>query len=85
MPLKADDFRSALRAQLRAAELAGKTAIDINAGELHRNVGGYPGARTHRMPMCCSIMRQELRSGDAIVSERASDGASFTARYKLPR
>ena len=85
MPPKADDFRSELRARLRAAELAGKAFLDVNAGDVHRAIGGYPGPKTHRMPMCRSVMRQELHAGDSIVSERASDGASFTARYKLPR
>lgn len=83
MPTAAE-FRSELQAQLRAAELAGSPALDINAGALHRKVGDYPGP-AHRMPNCCSVMRQELRAGDSIVSERASDGASFTARYRLPR
>lgn len=60
-----DEFRSELRAQLRAAEMAGRPAIDINAGELHRKVGDYPGP-AHRMPNCCSVMRQELRAGDSL-------------------
>ena len=71
----AEEFRSELRAQLRAAERAGKPSIDINAGELHRKVGDYPGP-AHRMPNCCNVMRKEMRGGDSIVSERASDGAS---------
>jgi len=70
---RAAEFRSELFAQLRAAELDGKATIDINAGELHRKVGDYPGP-AHRMPNCCSVMRQELRAGDSIVSERAGDG-----------
>ena len=80
----ADEFRSELRAQLRAAEASGKRFIEINAGELHRKVGDYPGP-AHGMPSCCSVMRQELRAGDSFVSERAGDGASFTCRYRLPR
>ena len=82
----AEDFRLELRAQLRSAQAAGKSYIDINAGELHRKVGGYPKPAP-RMPMCCAVMRQEQRpsDGDTVVSPKSSDGASFTVRYQLPR
>lgn len=39
-----DEFRAELRSQLRAAELKKLPHADINAGELHRCLGGYPGA-----------------------------------------
>jgi 5-methylcytosine-specific restriction protein A len=59
--------------------------VDINAGELHRAVGGYPG-RSHRMPICCAAMREEMRAGDEGVTSPASGyGASLTIRYLLPR
>jgi hypothetical protein len=80
----ADQFRSELRSRLRAAEQAGESYIDVNAGDLHRKVGGYPTPMP-RMPNCCSVMRQEQRSGDTVVSVKPSDGASFTIRYQLPR
>lgn len=80
----ADEFRTELRSQLRRAELAGASHVDINAGDLHRRVGGYPKP-TPRMPNCCSVMRQEQRATDQVVSEKSSDGASFTVRYALPR
>ena len=85
MPPRADDFRSELRGQLRAAELAGKPFIEINAGDLHRRIGSYPGS-DHRMPMCCEVMRSERRRGDEIISSPAKGvGASLTIRYRLPR
>jgi hypothetical protein len=81
---KATDFRAELTRLLKAAELDGRRHIDISAGELHRAVGGYPQPEP-RIPMCCSAMRQVQKVGDAVVSERASDGPKFTVRYQLPR
>jgi 5-methylcytosine-specific restriction protein A len=85
MALRADDFRSELRNQLRAACLAGKPYVEINAGILHKQLGSYPGP-SHRMAMCCEVMKSETRPGDKIVSSPAKGGgASLTIRYQLPR
>jgi hypothetical protein len=79
------EFRGALKAQFERAEKAGRSEIDINSGELHRAVGGYPSA-DHRMPVCCGVMEFEMRAGDTIISAPPSKrGASLTIRYKLPR
>ncbi len=80
----ADEFRTELRAQLHQAQQEGFSRVEINAGDLHRKVGGYPGPKP-RLPCCCSVMRQEQRQGDLVVSERHSDGVSLTIRYLLPR
>ena len=69
---EAEDFREALHSMFRIAENEGKSSITITSGELHRRVGGYPG-HNHRMPVCCSVMYQELRN---IVSDFES--GSFT-------
>ena len=59
--------------------------IDINAGELHLRVGGYPGPN-HRMPVCCRVMKEEMHPGDIILQEPPKGaGASLTVRYMLPR
>lgn len=81
-----DDFRKELHAQIQRAIRQGRPHVEINAGELHRAVGGYPG-ESHRMPMCCQAMRDELQNGDAtVVFETTSgNGAALTIRYKLPR
>ncbi|MBG6118522.1 hypothetical protein FB595_106176 [Sphingobium sp. AEW010] len=80
-----DDFRSALRSQLRVAELEGLQHVEINSGELHRKLGGYPGSN-HQMPSCCQVMEQERRALDEIISGPPSGkGASLTVRYRLPR
>jgi len=79
------DFESALRCLFKEAEEAGKSYIDINAGDLHRKVGGYPG-RNHRMPSCNEVMKKNMRPGDQILAQPPQGkGASLTIRYKLPR
>lgn len=78
-------LRSELKSMLRAATAEGRKHLDVNAGELHRAVGGYPG-KNHRMPVCCSVMKQEMGPKDTILSEPPSGhGASLTVRYMLPR
>lgn len=80
-----DDFRQALRSAVRRAELQGLTSIDINAGELHRSLGGYPGTG-NRMPACCDAMNELKRFGDEVIASPAKGkGASLTIRYRLPR
>ena len=84
--VNADEFRNRLSARLRAAERAGLPHVDVNAGDLHREVGGYPGAGRHQMPNCCRIMYDEQRAGDQVLSKPPSGkGASVTIRYRLPR
>ena len=83
--MSANEFRTELLAQLGRAEKRGTPHIDINSGELHRKVGGYPGTN-HRMPVCCGVMYAERKTGDEIISQPAKGkGASLTIRYRLPR
>ena len=85
MNTKADDFRDELQSLLSKAQELGFSAVELSAGSLHRRVGGYPGA-DHRMPNCCSVMRQIMRADDAVISEPDKGaGASLTIRYVLPR
>lgn len=81
-----DDFRAELRAEIERAVRRGASHVEINSGELHRVVGGYPGHR-HQMPMCCEAMYQEQRAGDEIIppAPPKGHGASLTIRYRLPR
>ena len=79
------DFRSELRAQLAHAEGRGAPYVDVNSGELHRKVGGYPG-NNHSMPVCCEVMYAEMSSDDEVVNAPPKGkGASLTIRYRLPR
>ena len=84
MPTK-DQFRSEVRSQLRSAELRGDAFAEINSGEVHRKLGGYP-ATIHQMRPCCDAMYDEKRAGDIILSApKKGHGASLTIRYALPR
>lgn len=85
MPTAAD-FRMEMYRMMYAAMQEGEATAEINSGELHRRVGGYPGAN-HRMPVCCQVMRGAYApdAGDVIVEEPPSgQGASLTIRYVLP-
>ncbi len=57
--LTSDEFRQELIAQIDRAFRQGRPHIEVNAGELHRALGGYPpkGGDNHSMPLCCSVMR----------------------------
>jgi hypothetical protein len=78
-----DHFRQELLAQMSRAFKGGLIDVLINARELHRSLGGYPGS-LHGMPCCCDAMQAELKPGDTLLVERTS-GAGMTVRYRLPR
>jgi hypothetical protein len=78
-----DHFRQELLAQMSRAFKGGLIDVLINARELHRSLGGYPGS-LQWMPSCCGAMQAELKPGDTLLVERASD-AGMTVRYRLPR
>jgi hypothetical protein len=81
----AEDFDQGLQQLFAEAERAGKTTVVVEAGDLHRRVGGYPGAN-HRMPVCCAAMRKARGSGDHVLAEPPSgQGASLLIEYALPR
>lgn len=85
LPVGARDFYGELTAQIARAQKHGAPHVEINSGELHRKVGGYPGPG-HRMPLCCDALYFEQRVGDEIVcSPKGGKGASLTIRYALPR
>ena len=85
LPTKAD-FRNELRSQLRAAEQRGEPWLAINAGALHRKLGGYP-APFHQMPSCCDAMYDKMGPHDVRLpgGPKKGKGASLTIRYALPR
>ncbi len=85
MALSTEDFRRVLGTKLRTAAASGASHLDVNAGELHRGFGGYPGP-DHRLPACCAAMRSTIRSGDVVLAAPPKGaGASLTIRYRLPR
>jgi 5-methylcytosine-specific restriction protein A len=81
----AQKFYEELKAQIGRARKHGAPHVEINAGDLHRRVGGYPGP-THQMPLCCDAMyfAQQLND-EIVVAPKRGKGASLTIRYKLPR
>jgi 5-methylcytosine-specific restriction protein A len=84
-----DDFRRELAAQMKRAAQQGRPHLEVNAGELHRKVGGYPpkSGKLHSIPSCCNAMRQTFdEERDVIVYETDSGNApALTIRYALPR
>jgi 5-methylcytosine-specific restriction protein A len=81
MARTANDFRYELDIMLSGSY--GYT--DVTAGELHRRVGEYPGPN-HRMPVCCSVMRQAMTHRDhEVCAPPKGNGASLRIRYYLPR
>jgi 5-methylcytosine-specific restriction protein A len=84
MPVAAE-FHAALQNAFWGAAEKGVPYVDVQAGWLHRQVGGYPG-RDHRMPVCCAAMRAEMQPGDKILAgPKKGNGASLVIRYMLPR
>ena len=84
-PGAAEQFRNALSALLTDAERSGAPSVQVQAGQLHRLVGGYPGPH-HRMPVCCSAMRSLMVPGDRFIQQPPKgNGASLTIEYRLPR
>lgn len=79
-------FQEALDSFFAAAERDGKTSVEVNSGDLHRSLGGYPG-RNHRMPVCCKVLAENMQHArDTVVeSPPSGQGASLTIRYALPR
>jgi 5-methylcytosine-specific restriction protein A len=76
-------FQRALTTWMANARKAGRASVRINAGALHRIVGGYPGPN-HRMPLCCHVMRAQMRTGDRIISHPPKgNGASLTIEYRV--
>ncbi len=76
-------FEQELGERLARARRDSKKSLIVNAGDLHRAVGGYPGTG-NRMPICCRVMRKHMRAGDRIVAAPPrGDGASLTVCYEL--
>ncbi|VVS98095.1 HNH endonuclease [Rhizobium sp. EC-SD404] len=80
-----DDFVAELNRVLSEAASRDLPVTDVNAGWLHRRLGGYPG-RKHAMPTCCDVLYGEMKVGDEILSRPPKGrGATLTFRYRLPR
>jgi hypothetical protein len=81
----AEDFRSALIQIFKDSQQKGITFIDVRSGDLHKRLGDYPGTN-HRMPICCSVMREFCDTEDiTVTSPPKGDGANLVIRYYIPR
>ena len=80
-----DDLRIEAQNQISRAGHQRRGHVEINAGELHRVVGGYP-AQSHRMKAACDALRSLMLEGDEeVFGPQSGYGASLTIRYRLPR
>ena len=79
------DFQRQLDAVFALARENALQSIVVKSGDLHAQVGGYPGTN-HRMPLCCYVMRKNMKPEDSVISEPPSGlGATLKIRYQLPR
>lgn len=85
LPLTTEDFQSELDKLFATAQEEGKQFVEVKSGDLHRSVGGYPGPN-HRIPVCCTVMKRNMKPGDEILQQPPSGtGATLIIRYRLPR
>jgi hypothetical protein len=79
----AETFKQALESIFGVARENGKGYVDVVSGVLHTRVGGYPSPN-HRMPTCCSVMRQKMKPSDQELSTPPKGkGAELRVRYYL--
>jgi hypothetical protein len=81
----AEDFHRILAKYFQESQDAKQVSITLESGQVHRRVGGYPGG-SHRMPMCCGVMKKMMQDGDELLyAPPSGKGASLKIRYKIPR
>ena len=78
MKINWDDIKNILDQKHSYAKQEGVREIQINSGELHRELGGYPGP-DHRMPMVCKVRRDSMRKNEEMSqTPQKGNGAQFT-------
>ena len=83
-PPTTSDFQQELDRIFRAAQDQHVTYIDVVSGDLHRELGGYPGP-DHRLPVCCDVMHRNMHTGDEVLqSPPKKQGATLMIRYRIP-
>ena len=82
MPPNRQDFQKCLDSLLETAKNDNLLFMDVKAADLHRLVGGYPNNGNHRMPICCSVMRDAMKKSDEeLPNSLMKDGATLKIRY----
>lgn len=82
------EFKATIKIKLRVAQAIGLNFLDINAGDLHTFLGGYPGNQNNnRMPACCNAIRYYFEEGVDLILEQPNGGAgaTLTIRYIFPK
>lgn len=78
-----EQFRECVKKHLADGRRRSAPFIELTSGDVHREVGGYPGTG-HAMPSCCNAMRNLMGPRDQIVAEPSKgNGASLRIRYYL--
>lgn len=78
-----EKFMMKIKEVQERARKQGKEYVDINAGDVHRAVGGYPGD-DHRMATCCGVMNRLMGLKDEVIATPLKGkGASHCIRYFL--
>lgn len=82
VPIK-ENFEVELENILERARNQGREFKIVISKELHEKVGSYPGPN-HRMPICCSVMKNRMKVGDTITNQpKKGNGATLTIKYLL--
>jgi hypothetical protein len=77
------DFRNKLMAILNVAKHSGKPYVDVESGNLHKELGGDSNSH-HTLPIFHEVMTKMMRPGDSILQEpRNEAGTTMLVRYIL--
>jgi len=82
-PPAESEFQSELDALFHETEHAKKDYVVVSSIGLHLRVGAYPG-KTHRLRLCCDVMRRNMLRGDWIVLQSPPDNL-LAIHYRIPR
>jgi len=83
MKPKTHDFENEIIKKQNDARQQGLSTIQINALELHKDVGGYE-SHNHRMAAVCSAMHNLMTKRDEIIySPLKGKGSRLTIQYRL--
>src|SRR5688572_16252276 len=75
------EFRNKLTVILNTAKHSGKPYVDVELGNLHKELGGDQNSH-HRMPIFHEVMTKMMRQGDSILEETENgNGATMMIRY----
>jgi hypothetical protein len=74
------DFRNKLTVILNTAKHSGKSYVDVESGNLHKELGVDANSH-HRLPIFHEVMTKMMRPGDLILQE-TSDGERATMRIR---